>query len=628
MKIWSAEGPIRGLADIEALERIPLDERFESWDINAWISAGCLIDPAKPAITFFQNGDPISQPAVTSYGELRERIHRAANLFHALGVRQGDAVLCLLPLLPNVYSVLLGAMARGIACPVNWMLSAEAIVELIQTAGAKVIVALGPTPGFDIWEKLQSVRGRLTGDLAVISVAAPGCSPLPQSDLDWMAVRLPGDRLTFEDRRGRDDLVAYIHSGGTTGTPKLVKLTSGGFVHKCWTVTMTMAHSANDVLFSDMPPFHIAGFLSCIVLPMVLGSSVVIPSVNGARDKTFVMNYWKFVERMRITFVHVVPATLTVLSQNPPSDEDLSSLRDYSVTGSTALPVEVAKAFQRNLGIRIVATYGATEFTQNVTQAPRDGDPRYGSAGIRNPDTEIKIAELDAAGSPVRVCSPGEIGSVLVRSPGNATGYVSPSDDDSIFLGDGWINNGDLGRLDADGYLWLTGRAKDLIIRSGHNIDPRSIEDVLYAHPAVFMAAAVGKPDGYAGELPVAYVQLRDGMAVGEEDLKAFARARISDPTAVPKDIYFVEQMPLTDVRKIAKPQLRMDCARRAFEAELRPSISNHVNLSVRVEPHSRYGTLTTIVLRGQPSVQGTDLEQKIAAIMKRHTAAYEIVWI
>ena len=558
---------------------------------------------------------------------LDQRIKKFANLFNNMGVGRQDSVLCLLPMIPNSYPILLAAMASGIACPVNWMLSAEAILELIVASRAKIVVALGPTPGFDIWGKLQTIHQRLPEGTHILSVAAPGSAPQGENDLEQRAAEMPGDRFMFEDRRERDDLVAYIHSGGTTGTPKLVKLTSGGFVHKCWTVTITMGHATGDVLFSDMPPFHIAGFLSCIVLPVVLGSAVVIPSMNGARDKNFVANYWKFVERMRITFVHVVPATLTILSQNPPQNEDVSSLHDYSVTGSTALPIEVAKTFERNLGIRILATYGATEFTQNVTQAPRDGEPRYGSAGLRNPYTQIKIVHLDARGQIARVCDTDEVGVVLVKSPGTTSGYIGADRDPTIFMNEGWINNGDLGRLDADGYLWLTGRAKDLIIRSGHNIDPRVIEDVLYQHRAVFMAAAVGKPDAYAGELPVAYVQLLEKSTVGEDELEAFVRERISDPVAVPKNIYITPQMPLTDIRKIAKPLLRLDCARLTFLEALRPMISAGVKLNIRVEPHIQHGTLACIELHGA-AFDSSSLEKQIADIMRTFTFPFEIIWI
>src|SRR5262249_54295769 len=148
------------------------------------------------------------------------------------------------------------------------------------------------------------------------------------------------------------------------------------------------------------------------------------------------------------------------------------------------------------------------EFTQNITQAPRDGDPKYGSAGLRLPYTQVRVVKLAPDGAIARDCEVDEIGAVIAKGPSITPGYLDSRYDAAVLRADGWINNGDLGRLDADGFLWITGRAKDVIIRGGHNIDPAVIEETLLKHPDVLLAAAVGKPDAYAGELPIAYVQL------------------------------------------------------------------------------------------------------------------------
>jgi fatty-acyl-CoA synthase len=292
---WTNIGPIRDLRDIERLERIPLAERFDTFDINEWVRRGCDVDPARIAVTFFANGDPRQNPVELSYRDLRARINETANLLDDLGIRENDVVLIMLPNIPEAHIVLLAALARGIACPVNWMLKPEAVQDLIENSHAKVVIALGPTPGFDIWERISSLRDGMKADIRIFSVPGPGGTRLPETDLALAAAAFPSDRLTFDMPRGRNDVVAYVHSGGTTGTPKLVQLTNGGMVHKCWAVTVTMAHETSDVIFADMPLFHIAGFLSCVVLPAVLGSQVVIPTPLGARDKTFLKNYWKFV---------------------------------------------------------------------------------------------------------------------------------------------------------------------------------------------------------------------------------------------------------------------------------------------------------------------------------------------
>ena len=218
-----------------------------------------------------------------------------------------------------------------------------------------------------------------------------------------------------------------------------------------------------------------------------------------------------------------MPTTLAQLAKSKLHGENLSSLRPYGSTGSTAFPAEIARQLEAMTGVRMLLTYGATEYTQNVAQAPRDGDPKFGSAGLRLPYTQIKAVEIDDNGAIKRDCGVDEIGVVVVKGPSVTPGYVDPKYDAGIFTRDGWFNSGDLGRIDADGYLWLTGRVKDVIIRGGHNIDPSVIEETLLKHKDVLLAAAVSKPDAYAGELPIAYVQLVPGARASADDIRDFA---------------------------------------------------------------------------------------------------------
>ncbi len=162
-----------------------------------------------------------------------------------------------------------------------------------------------------------------------------------------------------------------------------------------------------------------------------------------------------------------------------------------------------------------------------------------------------------------------EVGLIVMRGTCAMPGYVQKEHCKDAFLADGWLNSGDLGRIDADGYIWLTGRSKDLIIRSGHNIDPALIEEPLHEHPAVELAAAVGRPDDYAGEMPIAYVQLKPGQSVSPDELAMFTRERIKERAANPAEIILIDAMPLTGVGKIFKPALREDAAKQVFEAVL-----------------------------------------------------------
>src|SRR5262245_12672314 len=434
--------PLRTIHDIEELERVPLEQRVLSWDVNDWIRRGFDLAPQKVAIRYVADGNPGTPAVSVTYAELKQRVTQAANLFHSLGVGPDDAVLYLLPTTPHLYTVMLGSLAAGVTCCINWMLEPSHWAGLIRGSRAKVVVALGPTPGYEIWEKLQSIRADIPAGVTVLSAQALGGAPLAESDFDALASKQPGDRLAFARKAQRSDIAAYVHSGGTTGSPKLVKLTHQGFSYKFWANTLVMAHTADDVIFSDYPMFHIAGFFGRGIMAIADGMEIVIPSPSGARDKRFIENYWKFVEKYRVSILSGVPTTLAQLSKMPPTGEDLSSLRPYGVTGSTAFPAEVARQLEKICGVRMLATYGATEYTQNVAQSPRDGDPRYGSAGFRLPYTEIKIVELDDGGRIKRECAPDEIGLVVVRGPSVTPGYGDEAAN-QVPLPDGWFNSGD-----------------------------------------------------------------------------------------------------------------------------------------------------------------------------------------
>ena len=616
--------PLRNLADVEALERIPLEQRIASWNLNDWLDRGCARDPGKIAIRYVADGNPQSPQVTLTYRDLHGRSRRVANLFHSLDVGSGDPVIFLLPTVPELYVVMLGSVAAGIACSINWMLKGEQLAELIRSTRAKVIVALGPTPGFEIWENLQAVRDTISPSVRILTVAGPGGKTLPDSDLTTLAATMPGDRLTFRRDVKPDDIAAYIHSGGTTSSPKLVKLTHRGFAYKCWVNAVVMAHTADDVIFADSPMFHIAGIFGRGYIAIAYGMQVVIPTPLGARDKRFIDNYWKFVEKFKISFFSGVPTTLAQLAKSKPAGEDLSSLRNYACTGSTAFPAEVARQIEAAIGVRVLLTYGATEYTQNVTQAPRDGDPKFGSPGIRLPYTQVKTVELDDNGHVKRECQTDEIGVVIVKGPSVTPGYLDPKYNAGLFTADGWFNSGDLGRFDADGYLWLTGRIKDVIIRGGHNIDPTVIEETLLKHPEVLLAAAVSKPDGYAGELPIAYVQLVAGAKATADDLRQFALDHIPERPAAPKEIVVLDKMPLTDVGKPVKTQLRTDAARRAYREALEDVAPGRIVVEMIADPVK--GQVAAIAVSGD-AAQRAVVEAGIHEKMKAFSTAYRIEW-
>jgi fatty-acyl-CoA synthase len=242
------------------------------------------------------------------------------------------------------------------------------------------------------------------------------------------------------------------------------------------------------------------------------------------------------------------------------------------------------------------------------------------------PYSRTRVVKLDAEGRLLGDCAPNEIGVVAMAGPGVFGGYLSDVHNRGAFVEPGWVNSGDLGRLDERGQLWITGRAKDLIIRGAHNIDPAPLEELLYRHPAVALAALVGQPDAYAGELPVAYVQLKPGSVVSATELVGYLREHTPERAAVPVALHFVDPMPLTAVGKVFKPALRVDAMRRVAEQLLEGLIADGEPLVAQVVADARHGHVIRVSLRG---AKGASREQLCAAVHDRLnplTVRHEIV--
>ena len=215
-----------------------------------------------------------------------------------------------------------------------------------------------------------------------------------------------------------------------------------------------------------------------------------------------------------------------------------------------------------------------------------------------------------------------------MAGPGVFSGYLNEAHNKNAFVDGDWVNSGDLGRLDKDGYLWITGRAKDLVIRGGHNIDPGPIEDIIFQHPAVGLAAVVGQPDPYAGELPVGYVQLKPGASVEPGELEAWVRERTPERAAVPAQIIPIDPMPLTGVGKVFKPKLRWDAAKRVFTGVLAPLVERGVKCEVQVGPHGSHGSIAAVTIAHVPEQNREAVANEVHALLAPFVMRHEIVYV
>ncbi|MEM6896764.1 MAG: AMP-binding protein, partial [Pseudomonadota bacterium] len=282
------------------------------------------------------------------------------------------------------------------------------------------------------------------------------------------------------------------------------------------------------------------------------------------------------IERWQVTFMITVPTALSALMQRP-INADVSSLQ-IAFCGSAPLPVELYRRFESSAGVEIVEGYGLTEATCLVSCNPIAGVKRIGSVGIPFPYCEVKILEHTKDGP--RECGVDEPGEICLYNPGVMPGstYTEPDKNNDLFHHDRYLRTGDLGRVDADGYLWITGRAKDLIIRGGHNIDPAEIEEALAGHEAVAFVGAIGQPDAHSGEVPCAYVELVAGASISTKELMEYCATHVHERAAQPKYIELLDELPKTAVGKVFKPDLRRKAIARVYNKALSDAgVSAHV---------------------------------------------------
>jgi fatty-acyl-CoA synthase len=547
-------------------------------------------------------------------------------MFHTLGVGSNDVVSFLLPLLPEAFITLFGAEAAGIANPVNPLLEPHQIAEILLAARTSVLVALGPMPGTDIWQKVEQVRGSLKSLKAIVQVHSPGDSSRKIYTFANLIGSQPADRLVSGRNISGDQTAAYFHTGGTTGTPKLVRHTHANQVYQAWAINLLFKSTPGANLLFGLPLFHVGGSLTQALTTLSSGGCLVVLSPAGWRNPASIKNIWNLVERFKPETLSSVPTVLAAALGVPPGDADLSSLR-YIAGGGSAIPVTVGKAIQHKFGLKVLEVYGMTETSSVHTMAYPDRPIRLGSVGLPVPYARVRVVKLDDDGRLERNCAVDEIGVVIMAGPGVFDGYLNELHNKDAFIDGNWVNSGDLGRLDKDGFLWITGRAKDLVIRGGHNIDPAAIEEILFQHPAVGLAAIVGQPDAYAGEVPVGYVQLKSEATVAPGELEAWVRDRTPERAAVPVQILQVNPMPLTGVGKVFKPQLRWDAATRVFSQVLSPLREKGVDCSVHVGQHGSHGSVAIVSVAQVPDHQRGAVADEVHKMLAPFVLRHEVVF-
>ena len=574
-------------ADRDALQtEMTWAERRQPTTLYQFLTATRDRFAARPALSFQLTSGPDDRAETLTWADLHARVTQCANLLRRLGVGEKDVVAYLLPNTVETAVVLLGGAVAGIVNPINPLLEPEQIAAILRETGASVVVTLKAFPKTDLPQKVAEalvhapmVKTVLEVDLArylglpkrwIVPFVRPK-NPVRHNarvlDYSTEAARQSSRGLDFADSTA-DRVAAYFHTGGTTGMPKVAQHKYSGMIYNGW-LGKALLFDPTDVLICPLPLFHVFAAYPVLMTVIASGAHVVFPTPQGYRGEGVFDNFWKLIERWQVNFMITVPTALSALMQRP-VNADISSLRT-ALSGSAPLPVELYNRFAAATGVQVAEGYGLTEATCLVSCNPVHGAKKVGSVGVPFPYTEVRILQCDGAGAINRECGVDEVGEICIASPGVFEGstYTEVDKNKGLFAGGRYLRTGDLGRLDPDGYLWITGRAKDLIIRGGHNIDPGLIEDALSSHPAVAFVGAIGQPDAFAGELPCAYVELVKGGKTTGAELIAHAASHIAERAAIPKHVEILAELPKTAVGKVLKNELRKRAIARVYGAAL-----------------------------------------------------------
>jgi len=466
-----------------------------------------------------------------TYAEFDAAAARVATLLERAGVEPGDRVGLMLPNTPAFALAFYGIMYRGaVAVPMNPLLKAREVSYYLSNSGAKALFA---TPAF--------------AEEATAGAAEVGaeCWVVDDAGLKKLIADLPEQDSPVEC--GDHDVAVILHTSGTTGKPKGAMLTHGNLSRNCEVSVRTLVETGqDDVVMGCLPLFHVFG-LTCGLNGTVFAGGMLTLLPRFEPRKAI-----EIIERDAVTVFQGVPtmysALLSVADQAPPGA--MRTLRTC-VSGGAALPVQVLADFEKAFGCTVLEGYGLSESSPAAAFNHPNRPRKPGSIGTPIEGVEMRVVDLDG----VEVTQ-GEAGQIQIRGHNVMKGYWNlPEATKETITADGWLNTGDVGRVDEDGYFYIVDRTKDMIIRGGYNVYPREIEEVLYEHPAVAEAAVIGIPHDSLGEEVGAAVALKKGAAVTADELRDYVKARVA-AYKYPRLVWLVDALPKGPTGKLLKREI------------------------------------------------------------------------
>jgi len=500
------------------------------------------------AVRFPEKNALIFMERQWTYRELDELVSQMANLLISLGIKQGDRVGIQLVNSPQFVIVYFGILRAGaIAVPINPNFTGDDLAYIIKNSGMSLIVA-----GV---EQLSVLELIINGKIRIIVTDIK--APFHKNNLYETPVEaLKLEEILFDQSITDpltgitpDSIANLQYTGGTTGIYKGAILT-----HENLVVNATQFRHWFKNVYQDgegkfvcvIPMFHIYAMSTTMNHAILSGSSLFI------LPKFDLNELMRLIEKHKPNLFMGVPAMYGAIAMREGHDYDLSSI-EACMCGSAPIPIPVHQKFEQITGGKLREGYGLSECAPAVALTPIYGRVKHGSAGVPVPDTDVRIVDPQTG---AEVTTPGLIGEILVKGPQVMRGYWEQPEETALVLRDGWLHTGDLGSLDEDGYVFIADRLKDMIIMGGEKIYPREIEDLLYTHPAVKEVAAVGVPHPLRGEVPEAYVVLKEGAATSEKELRHFCAAHLSK-FKIPHKINMVNELPRSSVGKVLRRLIR-----------------------------------------------------------------------
>lgn len=503
-----------------------------------------------------------------TYQKLHHTVEVMAANLRGLGVQPGERISLMLPNLPQTIISYWAALKAGaIVVMTNPLYMEKELIHQLNDAECDTMIVLD-----HLWPKIEAVRDKLPVKKFII-VRIPDCLAFPlnllykfnakkkklytdipfdgKTVIPWKPLIKGKDRISRPPSDPREDLALLQYTGGTTGISKGVMITHQNMtanVKQCRNILHAIGDS-HETFVAVMPFFHIYGLTTCLNLPTSVGATMVpVPRFDP-------QDLLKTLRKDKITIFPGAPAIYSaLLLQKNVSPSDFTSVR-YCVSGSAAIPVEILERFKEMTQAEIIEGYGLTEASPVTHLNPLNGVKKYGSIGLPFPSTDARIVDMEVGELSL---APGKKGELVIRGPQVMKGYWNRPDETANAVRNGWLYTGDIATMDEDGYFYIVDRKKDLIITSGYNVYPREIDEVLYEHPKIKDAVAVGIPHPSRGEIIKVYVVLHEGEKMTKSEVISWCRQKLAK-YKLPRKVEFRPELPKTMVGKVLRRALRTE---------------------------------------------------------------------